>query len=47
MTNTLALIIVIVIAAILGFDYYQYDLANSVFLLRKLTELIEWMAFWR
>ena len=47
MTNTLALIIGIVIAALFAFDYFQYDWANSVFMLRKLTALIEWMAFWR
>jgi hypothetical protein len=47
MTNTLALIFAIIIAALFAFDYFQYDWANTVFLLRKLTALIEWMAFWR
>jgi hypothetical protein len=47
MTNTLALIIGIIIAALLAFDYYLYDWANTVFLLRKFAALIEWMAFWR
>lgn len=47
MTNRLALIIGIVIAALLAFDYYQHDWSHTVFLLRKLADLIEWMAFWR
>jgi len=47
MTNTLTLIIGIIISALLCFDYYQYDWANTIFLLRKLAALIEWMAFWR
>lgn len=47
MTNTLALIIGIVIAALFALDFFLYDWANSVFMLRKLTALIEWMAFWR
>ena len=47
MTNRLALIIIIVIIALLALDYYQYGWGYSVFLLRKLTDLIEWMAFWR
>ncbi len=47
MTNTLSIIIALIIAALLGFDYYQYDWANTIFLMRKLAELIEWLAFWR
>ena len=47
MTNTIAIWLALFIAALLGFDYYQYDWANSVFLLRKLLDLIEWLAFWR
>lgn len=47
MTNKLALILGIIIAALFAVDYYQYDWTNSIFLLRKLTALIEWIAFWR
>ena len=47
MTNTIAIWIAILIAAFLGYDYYQHDWANTVFLLRKLIALIEWLAFWR
>ncbi|MEJ8560345.1 hypothetical protein QTO30_03225 [Yoonia sp. GPGPB17] len=47
MTNKLALIIGVCIAALFAYDYVQHDWANTVFLMRKLTTLIEWMAFWR
>ena len=47
MTNIIALWLVLLIAAFLAFDYFAYDWANIVFLLRKLLELIEWLAFWR
>ncbi len=47
MTNTLALIIGIIIAALFAYDYVQHDWAYTVFLMRKFTALIEWMAFWR
>jgi hypothetical protein len=47
MTNTIAIWLFCVIAALLGYDYYQYDWANTVFLLRKFLELVEWLAFWR
>ncbi|EBA11679.1 hypothetical protein [Roseobacter sp. CCS2] len=47
MTNKLALIIGIIIAALFAVDFVQYDWANTVFLMRKLTALIEWIAFWR
>ncbi len=47
MTNTIALCLAILIGALLVVDYSLYDWANTVFLLRKLLDLIEWMAFWR
>jgi len=47
MTNSIAIGLFVTIVALLGFDYYQYDWANTVFLLRKLLDLIEWLAFWR
>lgn len=47
MTDTIAICLAILIAALLGYDYYAYDWANTVFLLRKLLDLIEWIAFWR
>lgn len=47
MTNKLALTLGLVIIGLIAFDYYQYDWANAIFLLRKFAALIEWMAFWR
>ena len=47
MTNQIALGLGALILLFFGVDYlvYQWDL--TVFLGRKLVELIEWMAFWR
>ena len=47
MTNTIAVWLVLLIAAALAVDYWLYDWANAIFLSRKLIELIEWLAFWR
>jgi hypothetical protein len=47
MTNTLAIIFAVLIAALFAFDYVQYDWANTIFVFRKFVGLIEWMAFWR
>jgi len=47
MTNKLALIIGFILVAVFVYDYVQYDLASTIFISRKLTALIEWMAFWR
>lgn len=47
MTNKIALWMFCIIVALLAFDYYRYDWSNTVFLLRKFLQLIEWLAFWR
>ena len=47
MTNKLAIWLALIIAALLAVDFYRFDWANTVFLIRKLFALIEWMAFWR
>jgi len=47
MTNKLALIIGILVVALFVTDDILYDRASTIFLLRKLAALIEWMAFWR
>ncbi|WP_333713424.1 hypothetical protein [Yoonia sp.] len=47
MTNKLAIWLALIVAALLAFDFYRYDWANTVFLFRKFIDLIEWMAFWR
>jgi len=47
MTNTIAIVLGLFILAAVGLDAMMYDWTNSVFLARKLTDLIEWIAFWR
>lgn len=47
MTNRLAVWLALIIAALLAYDYYQFNWANTVFLIRKFVDLIEWIAFWR
>jgi hypothetical protein len=46
-TNTIAIWLALIIAALLAVDYFLHDLAYTVFLLRKFIELIEWLAVWR
>jgi len=47
MTNTIAIGLGALIFLGLGLDYALFDWSNTVFLGRKLVDLIEWMAFWR
>ncbi|QXT38837.1 hypothetical protein [Gymnodinialimonas ceratoperidinii] len=47
MTNTLAIWIVIVIAAFIAVDAVMLDYTMSLFLARKFADLLNWMAFWR
>lgn len=47
MTNTLAIWIIIVIAAFLAVDAVLFDWSNSLFLGRKFADVLWWMAFWR
>lgn len=47
MTNTIALFLAAVILGLLAVDWLMFDWANLVYLLKKGTTLIEWLAFWR
>ncbi|MDP5335612.1 MAG: hypothetical protein NWT12_00300 [Paracoccaceae bacterium] len=47
MTNQIAIGLGLLILTGLGLDAALYDGSNLLFLLRKLAELIEWLAFWR
>ena len=47
MTNQIAIGLGLLILGLLGLDYFWYDSAGILFLLRKLADLIEWLAFWR
>lgn len=47
MTNSIAIVLGLVIVGLIAGDVVFADSANLVFLGKKLFELIEWMAFWR
>ena len=47
MTDRLALVLGLIIAAALAVDLFVYGSAHMIFLGKKLFELMEWMAFWR
>lgn len=47
MTNQIAIGLGLLIIAGLGLDAFVYDGTSLLFLMRKLAELIEWLAFWR
>lgn len=47
MTNQLALFLIATILAALVFDYVMFDLQGSLFMAKKATALIEYLAFWR
>ncbi len=47
MTNSIAIFLVLLILAGLGYDYIYNDWSASLFLARKMADMIEWMAFWR
>jgi len=47
MTNQIAIGLGLLIIVGLGLDAVLYDSAGLLFLIRKLAEFIEWLAFWR
>lgn len=47
MTNRLALIMGGLILALLAVDLIVLGAANTVFLGKKMLDVIHWMAFWR
>lgn len=47
MTNRIAIVLVLLIAAGLAYDVLRNDHGGMVFLVRKLMDLIEYLAFWR
>ncbi|MDZ7709802.1 MAG: hypothetical protein U5K36_06790 [Roseovarius sp.] len=47
MTNRIAAVLVLLIAAGLAYDVLRNDAAGVLFLARKLMDLIEYLAFWR
>ncbi len=47
MTNQIAITLGAIILIGLGLDWYIGDWTATLYLSRKLADLIEWMAFWR
>lgn len=47
MTNTVALILGLLIAAAVGLDLAVNEAEAVTFLARKFLALVEWVAFWR
>ncbi len=47
MTNQIAIYLAAFIVVAVGADALLYDWANTLFVGRKMAELIEWVAFWR
>lgn len=47
MTNRIAIVLGLIIIGAIVVDYIYYGTEHVVFLAKKLTELIEWLAFWR
>ncbi|UWR24900.1 hypothetical protein K3757_10430 [Sulfitobacter sp. S223] len=47
MTNKIAFVLGFLIVGAILVDYIYYGTEHSVFLGKKLADLIEWLAFWR
>ncbi len=47
MTNTLAIWILILLAAFLAVDGVLFDWTYTLFLAQKFASVLIWMAFWR
>ena len=47
MTNTIALYLALFLIVAISADIVIYGSEHVVFLGKKLTELLEWIAFWR
>ncbi|MDF0597422.1 hypothetical protein [Psychromarinibacter halotolerans] len=47
MTNTIAIVLGLLLVAFFAYDGLQMDWAMTVFLGRKGLEFVEWLAFWR
>ena len=47
MTNRIAIVLGLIITGAIVVDYVFYGTEHAIFLAKKMTELIEWLAFWR
>lgn len=47
MTNRIALVLGLLIIGAIVADYAYFGNEHGIFLAKKMTDLIEWLAFWR
>ncbi len=47
MTNRIAIVLGLIIIGAIVVDYVFFGTEHAIFLAKKMTELIEWLAFWR
>lgn len=47
MTNRIALVLGTGLVVLIAVDLFMYGSDHIIFLGKKMTDLIEWMAFWR
>ncbi|EAQ01478.1 glyceraldehyde-3-phosphate dehydrogenase [Pseudooceanicola batsensis HTCC2597] len=47
MTNKVAIGLAVLILGLLVVDWQMFGLNNSLFLAKKFSDLLEWVAFWR
>ncbi|RKT34530.1 hypothetical protein BXY70_0548 [Roseovarius halotolerans] len=47
MTNPIAIALGGLVLVGLAVDFWSYDWSGTIFLARKMADLIEWLAFWR
>jgi hypothetical protein len=47
MTNRIAAVLAILITALIALDIFLNEGTYVLFLMKKLSKLIDWMAFWR
>jgi hypothetical protein len=47
MTNTISFWLGLLILGFFAVDYYYYDWQLSIFVARKMLDMIEYFAFWR
>ena len=47
MTDKLAIWLGLIVLGLIGTDFFLNDGTAMLFLLRKLADAIEWLAFWR
>lgn len=47
MTNRIALVLALIITGLIVVDIVLNQGVNVLFLMKKISKLIDWMAFWR